>query len=92
MATSTNLISGLSSGFDWQGMITQLMEVEHQRVDLVTARKTEQEDKLAEWQGVNTKLLTLKTAAQALSSITAFNLFSTTTSSNTSTAAEIFSL
>lgn len=88
MATSTNLISGLSSGFDWQGMITSLMEIEHQRVDLVTERKTEQENKLTEWQGVNTKLLTLKTAAQALSSITAFKLFSTTTSSNTSTAAE----
>ncbi|MGV8056605.1 MAG: flagellar filament capping protein FliD [Smithellaceae bacterium] len=93
MTTSTNLISGLSSGFDWQGMISQLMEVEHQKVDLVTERKTEQENKLKEWQSVNTNLLTLKTAAKALSTASAFNVFSTTTSSNTSTAAsDIFTV
>jgi flagellar hook-associated protein 2 len=93
MATSTNLISGLSSGFDWQGMITQLMAVEHQSVDLVTTRKTDQESKLTEWQGVNTKLLTLKTAAQAINSTNSFKLFSATTASNTATAAkDIFTI
>ena len=35
MATSTNLISGLSSGFDWRSMIDQLIAIEHRRVESV---------------------------------------------------------
>jgi hypothetical protein len=35
MSLSTNLISGLSSGFDWRSMIDQLIAVEHRSVDLI---------------------------------------------------------
>jgi len=87
MAVSTNLVSGLSSGFDWSGMVEQLIALEHQRVDLVSDKKTEYENKLTEWQGVNTKLLALKTSAAALSSSTAFDVFRTALASNTGTAA-----
>ena len=87
MAVSTNLISGLTTGFDWSGMIEQLIALEHERVDLVSAKKTEYENKLTEWQSVNTKLLAVKTAAAALSDSTAFDVFRTTLSSDTSTAA-----
>ncbi len=87
MAVSTNLISGLSSGFDWRSMIDQLIALDHERVDLISDRKTEYESKLAEWQGVNTKLLTLKTSAETLSDSAAFDLFRTTLSSDTTTAA-----
>ncbi|MDX9821851.1 MAG: flagellar cap protein FliD N-terminal domain-containing protein, partial [Syntrophales bacterium] len=87
MAVSTNLISGLTTGFDWSGMIEQLIALEHERVDLVSAKKTEYENKLTEWQSVNTKLLAVKTAAAALSDSTAFDVFRTTLSSDTGTAA-----
>ncbi len=87
MAVSTNLISGLTTGFDWSGMIEQLIALEHERVDLVSAKKTEYESKLTEWQSVNTKLLAVKTSAAALSDSTAFDVFRTTLSSDTSTAA-----
>jgi flagellar hook-associated protein 2 len=87
MAVSTNLISGLTTGFDWSGMIEQLIALEHERVDLVSAKKTEYESRLTEWQSVNTKLLAVKTAAAALSGSTAFDVFRTTLSSDTSTAA-----
>ena len=66
MSLSTNLISGLSSGFDWRSMIDQLMAIEHKKVDLVENQKTEYENKRSEWQSVNTKLLSLKTAAEGL--------------------------
>ncbi len=75
MATSTNLISGLSSGFDWQTMITQLIAIDHQRVDLVTAKKTDTTNKLTEWQSLNTRLLSLKTAAGNLKSPEDFGLY-----------------
>jgi len=87
MAISTNLISGLSSGFDWRSMIDQLIAIDHRRVDLLEAKKTEYETKLSEWQTVNTKLLALKTKAQALSNESSFKNFSATLNSNTSTAA-----
>jgi flagellar hook-associated protein 2 len=84
MALSTNLISGLSSGFDWRSMIDQLMAVEHRRVDLVTAKKTGAQTKLTEWQSFNTKLLSLKTAAGDLKSTSSFALFTTSLSSSDS--------
>lgn len=87
MATSTNLISGLASGFDWQGMITQLIKIDHLSVDLVENKKKEYESKLAEWQRVNTQLLALKTAASALSSDSAFKVFTSSMSSDTPTSA-----
>jgi flagellar hook-associated protein 2 len=81
------LISGLISGLDWRSMVDQLIAVEHKRVDLVVNRKSEYQSKLGEWRGVNTKLLALKTASTALSTESAFKVFSSTTTSNTSTAA-----
>jgi flagellar hook-associated protein 2 len=84
---STNYFSGLASGIDWSSMITQLMAVDQKQVDSVTNEKTDQENKLTEWQGVNTKLLALKTAAQGISDASSFNIFKATTTSNTSTAA-----
>ena len=87
MSISTNLISGLSSGFDWRSMIDQLIAIDRGRVDLVEDRKSEYESQLAEWQNVNTMLLSLKTASAALSTESAFNVFSSSTTSDTTTAA-----
>ena len=87
MGLSTNLVSGLVSGFDWRTMIDQLIEIEHRRVDLVEDRKSEYEAKLSEWQSVNSLLLSLKTAAYALSTETAFNVYtSSITNPDTTTS------
>ena len=87
MAISTNLVSGLSSGFDWRSMIDQLISIDNKRVELIEDRKSEYETKLAEWQNVNSMLLALKTASGALSTESAFNVFKSNTTSDTSTAA-----
>jgi flagellar hook-associated protein 2 len=87
MALSTNLISGLSSGFDWRSMIDQLISIDNRRVELIEDRKSEYATKLAEWQNVNSMLLALKTASGALSTESAFNVFKSSTTSDTSTAA-----
>ncbi len=80
--TSTNLISGLSSGFDWRSMIDQLMQIEHKPVELVEAKKSEYEEQLTEWQSFNTQLLSLRTAAQDLSEPDDFNIFTSTMNSS----------
>ena len=87
MSLGTNLISGLSSGFDWRSMIDKLIAVEHRRVDLVIGRKSEYEDKLSEWQSFNTKLLSLKTSAASLTKHDDFNLYLANMSSNNSEVA-----
>ena len=84
----SNFISGLASGLDWDSIISQLREVEHQRVDLVENKKSEYEDKLKEWRSFNTQLLNFQTAAQALSDPEDFSIFSSYMNSNSSTDAE----
>jgi len=85
MSLSTNLISGLSSGFDWRSMIDQLMAIEHQRVDIVENRKSDYQAKLSAFQYVNTTLLSLKTQSATLAKSDSFNVYTsslTTTSAN----------
>ncbi|MBN2515990.1 MAG: flagellar filament capping protein FliD [Deltaproteobacteria bacterium] len=94
MSSSTNLISGLSSGFDWRSMIDQLIAIEHKRVDLVENKKSDYESKLAEWQSFNTKLLSLKTAAERLKDSEDFYLYlaNMTTNSSTVSASDLMSV
>jgi flagellar hook-associated protein 2 len=84
MGLSTNLISGLSSGFDWRSMIDQLLEIEHRPVDLMENRKSDYEAKLSEWQSFNTKLLSLKTATGDLRNAEDFDVYSSNMVSNSS--------
>lgn len=85
---ATNWISGISSGLDWRGTITQLKAVEHQRIDLISNKKTDYQNQLKAWQNVNTKLLALKTSADSLNREADFNLFTSTVTSSSTTDAE----
>ncbi|MEW6667463.1 MAG: flagellar filament capping protein FliD [Thermodesulfobacteriota bacterium] len=85
MAISTNLIAGLSSGFDWRTMIDQLIAIDHRRVDLVETQKSEYETKLSSWQSFNTMLLTFKTASEALQDPEDFYLYTATMSTDSAT-------
>lgn len=85
MATSTNSVSGLSTGFDWASMVEQLIAIDHQRVDLVEAKKSKYEAQLSAWQSFNTKLLSLKTACEALKEPEDFYLYSAGLTSDSST-------
>jgi len=93
MSLSTNLVAGLASGFDWRSMIDQLMEIEHRGVDLVEDQKTDYESKLEIFQSINTKLLSFKTQSTSLASSKAFNVFSSslTTDSTTYKASDMIS-
>jgi flagellar hook-associated protein 2 len=66
-------------------MIDSLIAIDQERVTLVEERKSVLESKLSAWQTFNTKLLALKTAAEALNSTEDFLSFtSKLTSSNAS--------
>lgn len=82
MGISTNLVSGLSSGFDWRSMIDQLIAIEHKRVDLVEDQISEYESELSAWQSFNTSLLSLKTAAEGLKDTEDFYLYSSSMSTD----------
>ncbi|MBW2644619.1 MAG: flagellar filament capping protein FliD [Deltaproteobacteria bacterium] len=94
MSLSTNLISGLSSGFDWRSMIDQLIAIEHRRVDIVENRKGEYESKLSAFRSVNTMLLSLKTDSVTLAKSDSFNVYtsSLTTNSANYTASDFMSI
>ncbi len=85
MAISTNLVSGLASGFDWSSMIDQLMQVEQKKVDLVGQQQTTYKNQLSEWQSFNTQLLSLKTAADALKDPDDFSVYTSDMTSDSST-------
>ena len=82
---ATNLISGLASGIDWKTMVDQLIAVDHQSVDLVTNKQKADQSKLTEWQGFNTKLLALKTAATSLKDAAAFGVYKATMTTDNAT-------
>ena len=85
MSLSTNLVSGLVSGFDWRSMIDQLIAIDHRRVELVENKKGEYESKLTEWQSFNAKLLSLKIASEGLDDPDDFNLYTSNMTTNSST-------
>lgn len=94
MATSTQMISGLASGFDWKSTVDQLMGVQRQRITLIENQKKEYEQKLEIFRGINTKLLTFLSSSKTLSDADAFNVFkaSTTTDSATYKASDLLSI
>lgn len=87
MATGTSSISGIISGFDWASMIEKLGELEHNRVDLVEAKKTRTETRLAAWQSFQIKLSALKSSVSALTEPESFQLFSSSMSSDSTVSA-----
>ncbi len=84
----TSQVSGIASGVDWKSILDQLRQVENNKVVLIQNQQKTYQDKLTAWQGINTKLLSLKTAAESLNQTDQFNLYKTSLSSNTTTAAD----
>jgi flagellar hook-associated protein 2 len=83
--SSITSVSGLSSGVDWRSLIDQLRTAEHRPIDLLTKQKGAYGEKLKAWQDLNTKLLSLKTAAEKLNTAKGFNLFTSSSSSSSAT-------
>lgn len=83
--TGTTYLSGLTSGLDWQSIISQLMQVNRQPETLMNSQKTRLNNQKTAWNDVNTKLSALQTKAKALSSLDDFNLYTSQSSMTGST-------
>src|SRR3954454_18152995 len=77
-------VSGLgSSGIDVSSLVSQLMEVEKQPQNELSAKKTATLTKGTTWSSINTQLATLQAAVQAAQTPTAFNNSTATASDAT---------
>jgi flagellar hook-associated protein 2 len=79
VAGSTYL-TGLTSGLDWQSIISQLMQINRQPETLLNNQKTKLSNQKSAWNDVNTKLSALQTKAKALSNLDDFNLYTSNSS------------
>lgn len=81
MASSTSAVDGLVSGLDTATIISQLMQIERQPQARLTQKKSANDQIIGAYQAVNTKLASLRSAADALTRTSAWNARSATSSS-----------
>lgn len=74
--------SGLGNGTDFDSLITKLVAVEQQRVTSLETWRESWTDKVAAFQDLNTKMLSLKTTLEGMSTVNKF-MVKTATSSDT---------
>ena len=80
---STINFGGLVSGLDTDTIISQLIAIEHQPIDLLDAKQTTYEDQLSAFQDLNSKLLSLKTQSETLNKAETFQAATVTSSDET---------
>jgi flagellar hook-associated protein 2 len=84
---SVSTISGVASGIDWQATVDALMKVEQQKVTLLENQQSAQQNRLAAWRTLNTRLLAFKTAMDSLEEAQDFQVNSAASSDAAKVAA-----
>jgi flagellar hook-associated protein 2 len=79
-------IDGIFSGMNTTSIIDSLIKIEHQQVDIYTARQAEYTQKLTGWQTINSYLLAFKAQADVLSKPAVWNTQAVTSSDDTAIA------
>lgn len=75
-------VTGLSSGLEWAETVKLLMQIERRPVDIIQSRKTTFQSQLTNWGAVESKLNSLKSAAEGIDTPNEL-LVKTATSANT---------
>lgn len=75
--------SGLISSIDYQSLITQLVNIKRQSIDQLSSKKSTLESTNSAYTTLNSKVLDLKTAADALRTSTGFSAFTATSTDAT---------
>src|SRR5882724_1044947 len=84
MSTNTNLaLSGLASGFDWQSLVSQLIQVERSPETRLRTQQSTDQQKNSAYTSIGTQLGTLATSLKTLNDATLFNSRQTTLSDST---------
>jgi flagellar hook-associated protein 2 len=76
----TSSISGIISGLDTQSIISQLMDLARTPVIRMETRKATLSNQITAWQDANTRILALKTKADALATASTFDAKTATSS------------
>lgn len=76
----TSSISGIISGLDTQSIISELMELARGPVTRMETKKTSLSNQITAWQDANTRILALKTKADALATASTFDAKTVTSS------------
>lgn len=82
--TSTTSISGLGSGYDWEGIVSQLQEVEENKLVPYQNQLSKLEDQQDAWSSVGSLLSSLQTAVANLKDSEDYDIFSATLTSSSS--------
>ncbi|WJW74582.1 flagellar filament capping protein FliD [Thiohalobacter sp. IOR34] len=77
---ATLSVSGLGSGLDIEGIVTQLMAIERQPLDRLESRKQEFQTQLSGYGQLKSALSTFQSAMDGLGSTDKFKVFTTTSS------------
>jgi len=88
MAEGVTSVSGLASGFDWANIVDQLIEIERAPIRRIQQKQSEYNAKIKLWQDINSQLSSLQSAADSLRTEDAFQKFTESLSSSSSTDAE----
>src|SRR4051794_40759362 len=75
-------LTGMASGLDTDSIISQLMQVESQKTNIITNRQSQVKAHQSDLAAIKTKVDALKTAAAALSDPTTWKASQTTSSSD----------
>jgi flagellar hook-associated protein 2 len=75
-------LTGMASGLDTDSIISQLMQVESQKTNIITNRQSQVKAHQSDLTAIKTKVDALKTAAAALSDTSTWKASQTTTSSD----------
>jgi flagellar hook-associated protein 2 len=83
-SSNTSLaLSGLASGFDWQSLVSQLIQVERTPETRLRTQQTTYQQKNSAYTSIGTQMTALGTSLQTLQDATLFNSRNTTLSDST---------
>jgi flagellar hook-associated protein 2 len=80
---SSFTVGGLSTGIDYNTLISKLIEAKSQPITLLNNKKTSYNDKISKYNSISTKLASLKSAAEKLKTNANFYAKSVSTSDST---------
>jgi flagellar hook-associated protein 2 len=89
MATGTTSVTGISTGIDWESTIQQLMAIERRKTALLEDRKSEISTKLNLWAQIQSKVLSLQSAAEKIDRRSEFAVKSASSSDSSTVAVAV---
>ncbi|MBI5058352.1 flagellar filament capping protein FliD [candidate division KSB1 bacterium] len=89
MPSGTTTVTGISTGIDWETTIQQLMAIERRKTVLLEDRKSENSTKLNLWAQIQSKVMSLQSAAEKIDRRSEFAVKSASSSDSTTVGVSV---